>query len=90
MIIPHCQTCLGALSDKTRREVFELLKKNEGMCVGEIVERFDLRQPTISYHLDVLKKADLVESSKQSQKVHYTPQEKPGNSNVCLQCPVTK
>ncbi|HLC99400.1 MAG TPA: metalloregulator ArsR/SmtB family transcription factor [Patescibacteria group bacterium] len=90
MLIEHCKTCFEVLSDETRLKVFELIKANKGMCVGEIVEKFNLRQPTISYHLDVLKKADLLTSERESQKMHYSLEEKPGKSHVCLTCPVTK
>lgn len=59
-----------ALSDPVRREILQLLKK-ERMSAGEIVSRFDMTGATISYHLSVLKKADLVTETKVKNYVYY-------------------
>ena len=48
-----------ALSDPVRREILELLKKGR-MSAGEIASHFDMTQATVSYHLKILKKADLI------------------------------
>ena len=48
-----------ALSDPVRREILQLLKKGK-MSAGEIGGYFDMTGATISYHLKILKKADLV------------------------------
>ena len=50
---------LKAISDPVRRDILELLKKNR-MSAGEIAEQFNLTQATVSYHLSILKKADLI------------------------------
>lgn len=42
------------------------------MTVGEIVEKFDLAQPTISHHLGVLKRVGLVVSRKAGKRVYYS------------------
>ena len=47
-----------ALSDPVRREILQLLK-NGKMSAGEIGGHFDMTGATISYHLKILKKADL-------------------------------
>ena len=52
-----------ALSDPVRREILQLLK-NGKMSAGEIGSHFDMTGATISYHLSVLKKADLVWETK--------------------------
>ena len=54
---------LKAISDPVRRDILELLKKKR-MSAGEIAEQFNLTQATVSYHLSILKKADLIEESK--------------------------
>jgi DNA-binding transcriptional ArsR family regulator len=59
-----------ALSDETRREILRLLEAREH-SVGEIVDRFDLSQPTISRHLSVLKEANLVTDQRRGQFVIY-------------------
>ncbi len=60
-----------ALNDPTRREILNLLKKKD-MSAGEIAEAFNISKPSISHHLDKLKRADLVSSEKKGQYVVYT------------------
>ncbi|WP_066756082.1 autorepressor SdpR family transcription factor [Crocinitomix algicola] len=60
-----------ALNDKTRREILELLK-GQDLTAGEIAERFNISKPSISHHLDLLKRADLVTSEKKGQFVFYS------------------
>ena len=48
-----------ALSDPVRREILILLKKGR-LSAGEIGSHFDMTGATISYHLSILKKAELV------------------------------
>ena len=59
-----------ALSDPIRREILQLLK-NGRMSAGEIGSHFDMTGATISYHLSVLKKADLVTETKIKNFVYY-------------------
>ena len=59
-----------ALSDPIRREILQLLK-NGRMPAGEIGSHFDMTGATISYHLSVLKKADLVTETKIKNFVYY-------------------
>ena len=53
-----------ALSDPVRRDILEMLKKGR-MSAGDIGSIFDMTGATISYHLNILKKAgvDLTDSS---------------------------
>ena len=60
-----------ALNDETRREIIELLKENE-MNSGEIADRLKISKPSISHHLDILKRADLITSEKKGQFVEYS------------------
>lgn len=59
-----------ALSDQTRRSILHLLQRHE-LSVGEIVNNFNLSQPTISRHLSVLKEAHLVTDRRSGQHVMY-------------------
>lgn len=59
-----------ALSDPVRREILQLLK-NGKMSAGGIGSHFDITGATISYHLSVLKKADLVWETKVKNYVYY-------------------
>ena len=60
-----------ALNDPTRRRILELLRERD-MTAGEIAERFDMTWPSISHHLDLLRKAGLVVSQKEGQFVCYS------------------
>jgi DNA-binding transcriptional ArsR family regulator len=80
---------LHAIADPTRRRILQALKesggeaKNSGLkgeagclCGGEIEERIQLTQPTISHHMAILTKAGLVEATKQGQWRWYRRNEK--------------
>ncbi|MBR5596422.1 MAG: winged helix-turn-helix transcriptional regulator [Lachnospiraceae bacterium] len=59
-----------ALSDPVRREILEMLKKGR-MSAGDIGSQFDMTGATISYHLNILKKAQLVRENKQKNFIFY-------------------
>lgn len=61
---------LKALADKERRDILELLKSGK-MSAGEIASHFDMTNATISYHLSVLKKADLIFEEKEKNYIYY-------------------
>jgi ArsR family transcriptional regulator len=60
-----------ALNDPTRRQILELLKEKDLMA-GEISAHFDISKPSISHHLDLLKRADLVIGIRQGQFISYS------------------
>lgn len=61
-----------ALSDGTRvRIVQRLLQSRQPICECHLVELFDLSQPTINYHLKVLREAGIVESDKRGVWSYY-------------------
>lgn len=41
------------------------------MSAGEIASKFDMTQATISHHLSILKKADLIIEDKQWKYIYY-------------------
>jgi ArsR family transcriptional regulator len=58
-------TVFKALADATRLEILRLIGAQAGpVCVCDIVDRFELAQPTISHHLKVLREAGLLRTSK--------------------------
>jgi DNA-binding transcriptional ArsR family regulator len=59
-----------ALSDPARRQILELLKKGP-LSAGDIASHFDMTGATISYHLKILKKADLIFESKEKNFIYY-------------------
>ncbi len=60
-----------ALNDKTRREILELLREGD-LTAGDIADKFNISKPSISHHLDLLKQANLVTSSKRGQFISYS------------------
>jgi ArsR family transcriptional regulator len=59
-----------ALSDETRLEIIELLRKGE-RCVCELTDTLDAAQSRLSFHLRVLKDAGIVSDRKEGRWVHY-------------------
>ena len=59
-----------ALSHPVRREILDLLKMGK-MSAGEIAEHFELTGATISHHLNILKKADLILETRQKNYIYY-------------------
>ena len=51
--------CFAALSDPTRREIFERLSRRP-LAVGELADALPVSRPAVSQHLKVLKDAGLV------------------------------
>lgn len=64
------QNTLKALSDPTRREILNMLKKGR-MSAGEIVERFPVSGAAISRHLSTLKEADLIRDERDGKFIYY-------------------
>ncbi len=60
-----------ALNDPTRRQILEMLRGKD-MTAGEIAEKFHISWPSVSHHLELLKRAGLVVSEKEGQYVFYS------------------
>ena len=59
-----------ALSDANRREILEMLKGGR-MNAGDISDKFDMTQATVSHHLSILKEADLVRIKREGKYIYY-------------------
>jgi DNA-binding transcriptional ArsR family regulator len=53
----------GALANRTRREILDLLTRSEH-SVLELAGRFDMSQPAVTKHLNVLERAGLIRKRK--------------------------
>ena len=63
-----------ALGDPTRLEIFRLLAAQEApVCACDVVDEFELSQPTISHHLRILREAGLVTTEKRGVWAWYAP-----------------
>ncbi len=65
---------LKALADTRRLKIIELLSKGS-MCACEVLDHFDVTQPTLSHHMKILEKANLIVVEKKGQWHHYTIRE---------------
>jgi DNA-binding transcriptional ArsR family regulator len=61
---------LAALADPTRRALFERIRRR-ACTVGELAEHAGIRQPTVSQHLRVLRKARLVSDRREGTRRYY-------------------
>ena len=59
-----------ALADPARREILSVLKSGK-LSAGEICSHFDMTGAAVSYHLNILKQADLISESKYKNFIYY-------------------
>lgn len=65
------ESLFTAIADMQRRKIINLLKESE-LSVAQIKEHFDFSGATLSHHLSILKKADLVRVRRNGQQRIYT------------------
>lgn len=59
------------LSDPTRLKLFQILFQKQARCVGELVEMLEQPQPTISRHLNHLKKLGILNAVREGTWMWY-------------------
>ena len=70
---PEHVEAFKALAHLTRLQVFFfLVRAGKEMSVGEIQEEVEVPGPTLSHHLDQLRRAGLVESRKEERYIYYS------------------
>ena len=60
-----------ALADPVRRQILIILKEGK-LSAGEICEHFSLTGATTSYHLKILKEAELIYEEKEKNFIYYS------------------
>ncbi len=58
------------LSDKQRRDILEMLREGR-LSAGEIAERLSVTPAALSYHLKLLRGADLVMEYREKNFIYY-------------------
>ena len=61
---------LNVLKDAKRLEIVDMLSCGR-LCACEILEKFDISQPTLSADMKKLEEVGIVESSKEGKNVYY-------------------
>lgn len=62
---------LKALSDETRLNIINLLS-TEPLCACDILESFNISQPTLSYHMNLLSESGLVSAKRDGKWMYYS------------------
>ncbi len=60
----------AALADSNRQKILQCLKKSE-LPVSEIAKHLNISLATLSHHLDILRRADLVSSRREGRQIFY-------------------
>ncbi|NJL87185.1 MAG: winged helix-turn-helix transcriptional regulator [Leptolyngbyaceae cyanobacterium SM1_1_3] len=60
-----------ALADPLRIQIIELLREQE-LCVCDLCDRLEVRQSKLSFHLKILKEAELVRGRQQGRWIYYS------------------
>ena len=73
MELKDAASCLAALSQETRLEVFRLLVREgeAGLPAGEIAAALSVPPSTLSSHLGILERAGLLASTRAARQVIY-------------------
>lgn len=70
----NCRDIMTAFGDENRQHlILEMMQmgKCNGVRVGEITERTHLSRPAVSHHLQILKKAGIVQMRREGTKNYY-------------------
>ncbi len=60
-----------ALSDQNRLKIIKLLSRGE-KCGCVLLEAFNITQPTLSHHMQILSECDLIKTRKEGKWMHYS------------------
>ena len=67
----HLLDFYKALADQNRLKLIDLLLTHD-LCVGALAKRLGLSKPSVSQHLQILRKAGLVKGEKRGYFTHYS------------------
>jgi ArsR family transcriptional regulator, arsenate/arsenite/antimonite-responsive transcriptional repressor len=74
MEVSHAVSALSALAQESRLNIFRLLVQcgPEGMAAGDIARRLELPHNTLSFHIAILSRAQLLASRKDGRSIIYS------------------
>ena len=67
----ECTKILKALGEDTRIQIFEMLR-NGKLCACNILDKFNITQPTLSHHMKILCDSGIVIGRKEGKWTHYS------------------
>lgn len=70
-IVNAHEDVLSALADRTRRQIFEGLRRGP-RAVGEVAAGLPVSRPAVSQHLKVLREAGLVREQRRGTRNYYS------------------
>lgn len=68
----ECLELMRAMSDITRQEIIAIFMTEKEVCVTDIAINFALSRPTISHHLNLMKRVKILNSRKEGKEVYYS------------------
>jgi ArsR family transcriptional regulator len=68
----ECSDLFQILSDKTRQDIVMLFSAKKEIGVTEIANNFKLSRPTISHHLNLMRRAKFLNSRKEGKEIYYS------------------
>ena len=63
---------ISVLADTTRQEILMFFYTKDKACVTEIAGNFSLSRPTISHHLNLMKRLKVLNAYKQGKEIYYS------------------
>lgn len=84
MLQQRCVKCFKSVSEETRFNILEFLKKaKKGVNIARLVELTKLRQPTVTFHINKMAEVGLVEKKRVGREVICKMK-----SPLCAGCPL--
>lgn len=68
---PEYVLLFKAFADETRLEIIDLLSSGE-MCACQLLENFNITQPTLSYHMKILCESGIVNGRRDGAWMYYS------------------
>lgn len=63
---------LTAINDPIRQQIIMLFTDNKEFCVTDIANNFKISRPTVSHHLNLMKRSKVLNSRKEGKEVYYS------------------
>jgi len=72
LVCEECIELMRAMADKTRQEIIMTFTSAKEICVNDIAKQFTLSRPTISHHLNLMKRAKILNSRKEGKEIYFS------------------